>query len=447
MPYSFDAEQAVLGSVLLDSSVMDVLERLNPEHFHVGLHGEIFAQMRQMFIVSKPLDIVTVIEETLKNKVFDTQEEAKKFLGGLSGAVSTLSKSSIREYAGIIEEKYLTRRLVLASKEIFEAASGGLRDTESLLDFAEEKIYDIRRSREIRGLTLIKPDVIDAMTKLTELAANPDDKRTPVTGLSTGFSYLDKSIFGLNKSDLIIIAGRPGMGKTTFAMNIAINAAKIHFGKQVAVFSLEMSRTQLVNRIFQAEAKITAEQMKTGVIPHTAWNNIREAAQILTQLGVYIDDSAGISIGEMKAKLRRMPNLGLVVIDYLQLMSTGRRDGNRVNEISELTRNLKVMAKDLNVPIILASQLSRQSEKRFDKDKRPMPPMLSDLRDSGSIEQDADIVVFLHRIGYYDPEYEYPNACECHIQKNRHGETTTIGLNFEGQFFKFTTAEYRAVDS
>lgn len=434
---SFGAEQAVLGSVLLDSGLIAViLERLSPAHFHLGLHSDIFSAIQQMFISAKPVDIVTLIEETLKNNVFDSREEAQIYMAALSEAVPSLS--GIDAYIKIIEEKYMTRQLIYAAKEIYDLANSGAEESEMLLDFAETKIYNIRSEREIRGLQIIKPIVIEKIKQLSELAANPD--KNAVTGLSTGFLELDRYVFGLNKSDLILVAGRPGMGKTTFALNIALNTAKRYRDKKIAIFSLEMSREQLVGRIISAEAKVTPEQMKTGNIGRVDWKNISESAELLTQLEVYIDDTASISIGEMKAKLRRMKNLGLVVIDYLQLMSTGRRDGNRVSEISEITRNLKIMAKELDIPVILASQLSRGPESRTDK-----RPMLSDLRESGSIEQDADIVAFLYRNSYYNKEDEHPNSCECIIAKNRHGETATIGLNFEGHFSRFTTAEYRHV--
>lgn len=434
LPYSLEAEQAVLGSILLDSSLMAaVSDRLHPEHFHVGLHNELFSVFSQMFISGQPIDIVTVIEISVRQGVFENQGDAKLYLVKLME--SAISPSSIESYAHIVEEKFMVRRLMYASREIYDLASGGTEEPQYLLDFAESKIYDIRSDKDIKGLKLIKPVVIEKIKQLSELSANPESGVG--LGLNTSFSELDKYIFGLNRSDLIILAGRPGMGKTTFAVNIGMNVAKNYENMKVAIFSLEMSKEQLVGRIISSEAKITPDQMKTGNISRSDWKNISEAAEILTRVEVYIDDTANTSIGEMKAKLRRMKNLGCVVIDYLQLMSTGRRDGNRVNEVSEITRNLKIMAKELNVPVILASQLSRGPEGRTDK-----RPMLSDLRESGSIEQDADIVIFLYRNSYYNKEDEHPNAAECIISKNRHGETATVGLNFEGQFSRFTTADY-----
>lgn len=434
LPYSFDAEQAVLGSILLDSSLIAaVSDRLHPEHFHVGLHSDIFSVLSQMFISGQAIDIITVIEYAVRQSVFDNQNDAKAYLVKLME--SAISPSSIESYSKIIQDKFMVRQLMYASKEIFDLANAGTEEPQHLLDFAETKIYDIRNDKEISGLKIIKPVVIEKIKQLSELSANPES--AGLKGLSTSFSGLDKYIFGLNNSDLILIAARPAMGKTTFAINIAVNVAKRYEGKKIAIFSLEMSREQLVGRIISSEAKITPDQMKTGQISRSDWKNIGEAAELLTRLEVYIDDTANVSIGEMKAKLRRMKNLGVVVIDYLQLMSTGRRDGNRVNEIAEITRNLKIMAKELNIPVILVSQLSRGPESRQDK-----RPVMADLRESGAIEQDADIVLLLYREAYYNKECENPNASECIISKNRHGETGTVGLNFEGQYSRFMNAEY-----
>ena len=277
---------------------------------------------------------------------------------------------------------------------------------------------------------------MEKMRELNKLSSSPEADN--ISGLRTNFVDLDKYIFGLNNSDLILLAARPGMGKTSFAMNIATNVAKRYESKKIAVFSLEMSKEQLVGRMLSSEAKISSEQMRTGRINRNEWKSIGEAADILSRLNIYIDDTAAITVGNMKAKLRRMKNLGLVCIDYLQLMTSNRRIDNRVTEISEITRSLKIMAKELNVPIITLSQLSRGPEQRNDK-----RPMLSDLRESGSIEQDADIVMFLYRNGYYDKTDPNQNACECIVAKNRHGSTTTVGLVWDGQFTKFSNADYQ----
>ncbi len=435
LPYSLDAEQAVLGSILVDPTLVSlVTDKLEADCFHVPLHRELFGVIHKMFVSGDDINIVSIIEHSLRHSVFDTQDEARAYL--LKLAESAISPSSIETYAEIISDKFLIRKLMTASKEIYDLSASGTEDTSHLLDFAEKTIFDIRSGKDVSGLKPIAPIVRDQLHLLAQLAENPDSPQ--FHGLSTSFPSLDKFIFGLNPSDLILIAARPGMGKTSFAMNVAVNVAKRYMDKKVCVFSLEMSCEQIVARMMSSEGKITSEQMRTGKIDRTQWKSLGAAVDILSQLEIYVDDTANISIGEMKAKLRRMKNLGVVVIDYLQLMSTNRRDGNRVSEISEITRNLKIMAKELNVPVISLSQLSRGPEQRPDK-----RPMLSDLRDSGSIEQDADIVLFLYRNGYYDKEDENQNACECIVAKNRHGETGTAPLYWDGQFTRFTDTEYR----
>ena len=435
LPFNLDAEQAVLGSMLVDpTTVSAVTAKLRyPEQFKVQLHSELYSVIYRMSIAGEQIDIVTVIEAAVRQGIFANGDEAKTYL--LKLAEAAISPSSIDSYISIITDKYTVRQLMTASKEIFELAASGTEETPALLDFAEKKIFDIREEKDVDGLMHIRPLVTQQLDSLTELSENPDSVKG--RGLSTSYKNLDNLIFGLNPSDLILIAARPGMGKTSFATNIATNVAKHYNSREICIFSLEMSKEQIAARILSSEARITSEQMRTGQIRDNQWNDIGQAVDVLSQLEIYIDDTANISISEMKAKLRRKKNLGLVVIDYLQLMSTGRRDGNRVAEISEITRNLKVMAKELNVPVIALSQLSRSPEQRPDK-----RPLLSDLRDSGSIEQDADIVMFLYRDGYYNKEAQYPNACECIVAKNRHGETGTVPMNWDGQFTRFTGVDF-----
>lgn len=435
IPYNLDAEQSVLGAVLLDSNVMSIIaEKLQPEHFHIQLHNELFSVMLQMFMSGETMDIVTVLEQAMRQGVFETQDEAKTYLAKLMNTVPSVS--AVENYIQIVEDKFMLRQLMFASKEIMDEVNTGASSAQTLLDYAEQKIYEIRSDREIKGLTHISGIVMEKMRELNKLSSSPEADN--ISGLRTNFVDLDKYIFGLNNSDLILLAARPGMGKTSFAMNIATNVAKRYESKKIAVFSLEMSKEQLVGRMLSSEAKISSEQMRTGRINRNEWKSIGEAADILSRLNIYIDDTAAITVGNMKAKLRRMKNLGLVCIDYLQLMTSNRRIDNRVTEISEITRSLKIMAKELNVPIITLSQLSRGPEQRNDK-----RPMLSDLRESGSIEQDADIVMFLYRNGYYDKTDPNQNACECIVAKNRHGSTTTVGLVWDGQFTKFSNADYQ----
>ncbi|MBD5115838.1 MAG: replicative DNA helicase [Ruminococcaceae bacterium] len=434
LPFNLDAEQAVLGSVLVDpTTVSSITARLHPEHFKVQLHSDLFSVIYQMSISGQQIDIVTVMENAVRQGVFENSDEAKTYLVKL--AETAINPSGIESYISIITDKYMIRQLMIVSKEIFDLAAAGTEETSALLDLAEKKIFDIRDDKDLQGLTHIKPLVTQQLETLSELSENPESAHG--TGLSTSYSNLDKIIYGLNPSDFILIAARPGMGKTSFGTNIAANVAKNYRTKKICIFSLEMSKEQIAARILQSEARISSDAMRTGNIPDNKWTDIGEAVDVLSQVEIYIDDTANISLGEMKAKLRRMKNLGLVIIDYLQLMSTGRRDGNRVAEISEITRSLKIMAKELNVPVISLSQLSRGPEQRPDK-----RPMLSDLRDSGSIEQDADIVMFLYRDGYYNKEAEYPNACECIVAKNRHGETGTVPMNWEGEYTRFTGVDY-----
>ena len=435
LPGNVYAEQVLLGSILLESELMTkVSDRLLPDHFSIRVHQTIYGEMQKQFVANKDINIVTIMDLCMKQSAFESLDQAKTYLFKLSDlAVET---SSIESYADIIEQKFLMRSLILASKDIYDKAVSGTEDAVPLLDYAEKRIYDIRNDREVKGLMHIGTTIRETLKQYAYYAEHPEEANKK--GLSSGFPSLDNIIYGLNPSDLILIAARPGMGKTSFAMNIAVNATKMDPDKKVAVFSLEMSREQLVSRMLASEGRIPSGSLKTGIIEPSQWRQLSEAAEFLNRVGIYVDDTANISIAEMKSKLRRLTGLGLVVIDYLQLMSTGRRDGNRVNEISELTRNLKILAKELNVPVITLSQLSRGPESRNDK-----RPMLSDLRESGSIEQDADIVLFLYRDSYYNKDAENVDSCECIVAKNRHGETQTVNLRWDGQFTRFSDVETR----
>ncbi len=435
LPFSIDAEQAIIGALILDAQLIaKVNDRLTPDHFHIRTHSGIYEVINMMFISGEDINIVSVIDKCVKQGVFESNDEARAYIFKL--ADNSIETASLESLAKILDEKFLVRQLIMASKEIYDLAVSNTEDSHNLLDFAEKKIYDIRNEKEIKGLRHIGPLVRDQLRELIHINEHPEDANKK--GLNSGFPSVDKLIFGLNPSDLIIIAARPGMGKTTFAMNIAVNAARINRGKKVAVFSLEMSAEQLVARMLSSEGRISSDQLKTGRFEKSQWRGIHEAAEMLNQIDLFIDDTASISLGEMKAKLRRVENLGLVVIDYLQLMSTNRKDGNRVNEISEITRNLKIMAKELGVPVITLSQLTRGPESRTDK-----RPMMSDLRESGSIEQDADIIIFLYRDAYYNQGEDNIDTSECIIAKNRHGATDTVQLRFDGQYTKFTDLESR----
>jgi replicative DNA helicase len=444
LPYSLDAEQAVLGSILLDSKLIaSVTDKLTAESFHVGLHSDIFSVMLQMFVTGKPIDIVTVIDDAVvteksgRRAIFDNQADAKVYLTKLME--SAISPSSIESYARIIDEKHKVRQLMYASNEIFELAGAGTEEAQSLLEFAETKIYNIRREKDIAGLMPIKPVLLEKLKELSEIEKDPVAYNSRY--VSTSYKKLDDLIHGFSPADLIIVAGRPGSGKTTFAVNVAVNIAKKYRDKKIAVFSFEMQRTELVERILVSEARVTTNQMRNGKIGVGGWKNISSATDFLSNLGIYIDDTPDVSIAEMKAKLRRMKGeVSVVFIDYLQLMSLNRKDLNRVYEIQTITQSLKKMAKELGITVILASQLSREVEKRQEKhpDKNKLP-LLSDLKDSGAIEQDADIVIMLNRAS---KDSEFPNKCECVVAKNRRGETGVFDLNFEGEYYSFTSADF-----
>ena len=438
IPYNLDAEQSVLGTVLMDGEAMSELATiLQPDHFYVAVNKAVYGVMLNMFITGERIDVVTVLEACMRQGIFETNEQAKEYLTCIMTAVPSIS--SVSKYAQIVVDKYMVRSLIFAAKEIIDNANEGAEDANTLIDFAEQKIFDIRSGAEIKGLTHISGIVLDRINALNDLYKQAKSGGgASITGLSTLYKELDKRIYGLNRSDLIILAARPGMGKTSFAMNIATNVGKKYQDTAIAVFSLEMSKEQIVSRMISSEASLTSEAMKTGVIPDEKWKDIGRAAEVLSRLNIYIDDTPGITVAGIKAKLRRMKNLGLVVIDYLQLMSSTKNyNGNRVVEISDITRNLKILAKELNVPVITLSQLARGPEQRPDK-----RPLLSDLRESGSIEQDADIVMFLYRNAYYDKTDPNVNACECIVAKNRHGEPGTVPLGWDGEFTRFTNAEF-----
>ena len=432
LPYSLEAEQSVLGAILIDPAcITRVMEYIKPESFYRPQHQELFSVLTRMFVSSQTIDFITVLEMAKREGIFDTDEDAKIYLTQLAQLVP--STANVESYAKIVQEKSYIRSLILASQKVIDLSRDGSTDARTLLDMAEQSIFDIRQGRDASGLTRIDEIILQTYDRLQKLSGEDKEK---YMGLPTGFAALDSIITGLNRTDLILVAARPGMGKTAFGLNIAANVAT-KTGKQVAVFSLEMGKEQLVTRLLSSEALIQSGSLRTGNLKPDDWVKLAMSAQVLSQAPIYIDDTPGITVAEMKAKLRRFRDLGLVVIDYLQLMSTGKRSENRVQEVSEITRSLKIMAKELNVPVITLSQLSRGPESRTDH-----RPMLSDLRESGSIEQDADIVMFLYREAYYNREWEEQNTAECIVAKNRHGETDSVKMGWDGQFTRFKSLEY-----
>lgn len=441
MPYSPEAEQAVLGAIIRDNDVFDkVLDHVKtPDFFYVGLHRQIYAQMQDMMNLGQAIDYVTLLNQLQKNNTFD-EATGKTYLFDL--VENCPSVSNAESYAKIIKDKYRLRRLIQAAREMIDDATSDADEPSILIDAAEQKLFDIRDGSEKGGLERLSSVILQTFDRLDSLNREADDSIKPV---STGIGDLDRVITGLNRSDLIILAARPGMGKTSFALNIARNVA-VTGKKTVAFFSLEMSREQLASRLLSSEAMVGGTKLRTGRLNDDEWNRLIPASDVLKNAEIFIDDTPGMTITEMKSKLRRLRRIDLVVVDYLQLMSSTRRIDSRVNEISEITRNLKILAKELNVPVITLSQLSRASEQRPDH-----RPQLSDLRDSGSIEQDADIVLFLYREGYYDKDNGGDDAAvqadvnsgECIVAKNRHGEMSTVKLHWQGEFMRFTNVENR----
>jgi replicative DNA helicase len=431
MPFSLEAEQSVLGAVLSDPSCLSlVLDSLRPSNFYREDHQKLFEIMLRQFTTGRPVDFVTVLEQALREGIFPDDAGAKVYLSQLVQLVP--STKNVGTYAGIVREKSYLRALIAAAGEIIENSRNSGEDASSILDAAEQRIYDIRADRHSSRLIPIGTILIDIYDRLQRLSG---DDRDQYLGIPSGFALLDRIMTGLNKSDLILLAARPGMGKTSFALNIAANVAK-KSEKQVCIFSLEMSREQLVERIISSDALVSGPKMRVGDLSAQEWVRLATTSKDLAKIPILVDDTASITVPEMKARLRRVRDVGLIIIDYLQLMGGGGRSENRVQVISEITRSLKVMAKELNVPVVVLSQLSRQTEMRSDH-----RPMLSDLRESGSIEQDADIVLFLYREAYYDRDASDQNVAECIIAKNRHGETGSVKLGWDGEFTRFTSLE------
>ena len=436
LPFSPEAEQSVLGAILLDSSCMDRIAEIlpRPEYFYQTNNSLIFSVMLEMFTVGQPVDFVTVLEKLKETKGFD-EANGKTYLLQLAQLVPSIS--NVESYAYIVRDKYDIRTLITTARDIVEEASAGAADASTLLDSAEQRIFDIRRGKNMQGLQRIDEIIVQTFDRL-DLLNSPDADL--YKGVPTGIKELDDTITGLNRSDFILLGARPGMGKTSFALNIARHAA-VKANKKVAFFSLEMSKEQLTSRLLSTEAMVGGTKLRTGKLAEDEWIRIIEAGDILSKTQIYMDDNPSITVPEMKAKLRRLKDVDLVIVDYLQLMSSSNRIDNRVQEISQITRNMKIMAKELNVPVLTLSQLARDSEKRTNH-----RPVLSDLRDSGSIEQDADIVMFLYREDYYQ-DSETPgengdkNSGECIIAKNRHGETKPVPLHWQGEFIRFT-AQY-----
>ncbi len=436
LPHSVEAEQAVLGSMLIDPRcVSEVIDKLRTDDFYIRQNKEIYETIYSMFNYSLTIDPVTVLENMKQNGYYDENQSRGYMLQLMD---TTPTAANVGEYIEIIKDKTLLRRVAETAGELTAMIQEGTATGQDILEAAEQRVYAIRQGRAARGLIPISDVIIDVYDRLEELASS--DRAIP--GLSTGLRDLDRAISGLNNSDLILLAARPGMGKTSMALNILLDAGK-KSGKKVAFFSLEMSREQLALRLISSECFVDNKKLVTGKLSDQDWESVAAAADSLNRSTILIDDDSNITVADILAKCRRVEDLGLIVIDYLQLMQSAggksnTRGENRQQIVSDISRSLKIMAKDLNVPVLCLSQLSRANESRQDK-----RPMLSDLRESGAIEQDADIVLFLYREGYYNADTENPNLAECIIAKNRHGETGKVELQWTPEFTTFTDMEWR----
>ena len=383
--------------------------------------------MRELFLVNKEIDVVTLIDTLVTKGIYD-KSGGEDYIRTLYQAVP--NSLNVKDYATIVKQKSLLRKLIDACSDISEKAYSEEGDAGQLVDLAESTIFDIAQGRDTKSFRHIRDVIRNVYENLHTMATEGESAQ----GTKTGFSGIDNVLAGMGNSDLILVGARPGMGKTSFALNIGTNVA-LQTGKTVCMFSLEMSAEQLVTRVISSEAMIDSYALRTGKLDPKQWEDIATATTRLSGCDILIDDTSGITVTGMKGKLRRIKNLGLVVIDYLQLMQSDRRnDGNRVQEVADISRALKIMAKELNVPIICCAQLSRGPESRTDK-----RPMLSDLRDSGAIEQDADTVIFLYRDEYYvtDKNDEESSVAEVIIAKNRHGSTGTVKVGWIGRYTKF----------
>ena len=428
LPFSLIAEQSLLGSVLIDpASLNEVADIVNADDFYEEAHKQIYLAMHELFLLNSEIDIVTLIDMLVKKGIYD-KSGGEDYIRSICEAVP--SALNIKDYAKIVKEKSLLRQLIDTCGEITQSAYGEQDSVAEIIESAEKKIFDIAQGRDTKNFRHIREVLVDVHGHLKDLQERPEEAQ----GTKTGFSGLDNVLLGMGDSDLILVGARPGMGKTSFVLNIGTNVA-IKSKKTVCIFSLEMSCEQLVTRVLSSEAMVDSAALRSGRLQSEDWDKIAAASSKLAGANILIDDTTGLTVTGMKAKLRRVKNLGLVVIDYLQLLQGDGHKDNRVQEVSEISRSLKIMAKELQIPVVCCAQLSRDAEKRGGDKK----PMLSDLRDSGAIEQDADVVMFLYRDEYYksDAQSQDASIAEVIVQKNRHGSTGTVEMGWIGRYTKF----------
>lgn len=433
-PNDVEAEQAVIGSMLTDrDAVISAIEILKEEDFYREDNKTIYEAILNLYNRSEPIDIITLKAELISMGMFE-KIGGLEYIVGLPEKVPTTA--NVERYINIVKEKSELRRLIKAANEIIEQGYDPTENIDDIMNSAEKKIFNIMQDKDQKTYSAIKDVLVDAFTELEQLY----NQKQHITGVPTGFIDLDYKMAGLHNSDLILIAARPAMGKSAFALNIATNAA-VKAKVPAVLFSLEMSKEQMVNRILCSEAMVDSNKVRTGKIDDDDWIKLADTMGDLSEAPIYIDDTPGISINEIRAKCRKLKlerDIGLVVIDYLQLVqgSSKRASGSREQEISEISRSLKILAKEINVPVIALSQLSRAPEQRPDH-----RPMLSDLRESGAIEQDADIVMFLYRDDYYNEDSEDKGLAEVIVAKHRAGSTGTVKLVWLGNYTKFANME------
>ena len=432
-PHSIEAEQSVVGAMLMDrDAIITAVEIIHADDFYDRRFGTVFEAMVELYTEGKPVDLVT-LQERLREKKAPPEISGVEFLRELVAGVSI--SANARQYATIVYEKAMLRRLIKTSEGIADECYAAAEPLDAILEETEKRIFDLLKNRNGGDFTPIRQIVLDTLERIEKASRN----KSAITGIPTGFTDLDQKLSGLQPSDLVLVAARPSMGKTAFVLNIAQHVV-LRKDYTTAIFSLEMSKEQLVNRLFSMESRVDSMALRTGNLSDSDWENLVESVGVIGNSKLIIDDTPGISVSELRSKCRKFKlefGLDLVIIDYLQLMSGSRRNSdNRQQEISEISRSLKALAREVGAPVIALSQLSRAVESRNDK-----RPMLSDLRESGAIEQDADVVMFIYRDDYYNKDTENPNIAEIIIAKQRNGPTGTVNLVWLPDYTKFVNME------
>ncbi len=433
-PYNAEAEKSVIGSILMDRDCLaTVIEYVRADDFYDPRNKAVYEAIMNLFNMDRPIDVITVAEQLRQNGTFD-HVGGEIYLAEVASSVST--SANVKYYSKIVSDYSLRRKLIAVSNDISGLAYEGTENIEKILDISEQKVFDVSENKNMSGFVSARDLLSQSFAHISEIASNPNN----ITGIPTGFTKLDEMISGLNKANLILIAARPAMGKTSFALNIA-HYASMKANARVGIFSLEMSDEEIINRIWFSEAMVENDKIRSGRMQPNDWERLTMALSKLSSANIFVDDTAAVSPMDMRAKCRRMmaeKGLDLIIVDHIQLMQSSRRTENRQQEITEISRSLKMLAKDLDIPVVALSQLSRASDGRTDK-----RPMLSDLRESGAIEQDADIVMMLYRDDYYNKDTEHPGEAEVIVAKNRSGSTGTVRLSWQGEFTKFSNIDYQ----